>query len=109
MSEFEMQGLEVDFVGLLWGGDMVFPKGNLVARTLRGVKWCEVSGMGDPQASADDPRTKILNKYRVLLTRFRKAMVIFVPRGASNDSTRAPADFDSVFLYLIDSGVRSLD
>ncbi len=109
MSEFEMQGLEVDFVALLWGGDMVFPKGTLVTRTLRGVKWCEVSGMGDPQASADDPRTKILNKYRVLLTRFRKAMVIFVPRGDLADSTRAPVDFNSVSAYLVNSGVRSLD
>ena len=109
MSEFEMQGLEVNFVALLWGGDMVFPNGKLVARTLRGTKWCEVSGMGDPQASAADPRTKILNKYRVLLTRFRKAMVIFVPRGASLDPTRAPADFNSVFAFLVNSGVRTLD
>ncbi len=108
MSEFEMQGLEVDYVALLWGGDLAFPRGKIVARTLRGVKWCDVSGTGDPQASADDPRTKILNKYRVLLTRFRKAMVIFVPKGASDDSTRSPEDFDSIFDYLVNSGVRTL-
>jgi hypothetical protein len=109
MSEFEMQGLEVDFVALLWGGDIVFRKGMLVARTLRGVKWCEVVGTGDPQASADDPRTKILNKYRVLLTRFRKAKIIFVPVGAADDPTRSPADFESVYEYLVESGVRRLD
>jgi len=108
MSEFEMQGLEVDFVALLWGGDLIFPRGEVVARKLSGVKWCEVSGMGDPQVSADDPRTKILNKYRVLLTRFRKAMVIFVPQGAADDLTRAPADFDSVSAYLVKSGVHTL-
>ncbi len=56
MSEFEMQGLEIDFVALLWGGDMVFPEGKLLARALRGVNWCGVSGTGDPQASADDPQ-----------------------------------------------------
>ena len=109
MSEFEMQGLEIDFVALLWGGDLVFPGGQAVAKSLRGVKWCEVNGKGDPQASADDPRTKILNKYRVLLTRFRKAMIIFVPSGSEDDLTRASADFDSVSRYLLDSGIRTLN
>ncbi len=108
LSEFEMQGLEVDVAGLLWGGDLIFPEGRVVARSLRGRKWCVLDGVGDPQASADDPRTRIQNKYRVLLTRFRKGMVIFVPTGSSDDSTRAQADFDSVYGYLLRCGVRPL-
>ncbi len=108
MSEFEMQGLEIDLAGLLWGGDLVFPGGQAVARTLKGRRWCVVSGTGDPQASADDPRTRIQNKYRVLLTRFRKGMVIFVPLGSADDLTRTPSDFDSVSGYLLDCGVRPL-
>ena len=79
LSEFEMQGLEIDLAGLLWGGDLVFLGGEVVARRLSGRKWCVVGGIGDPQASADDPRTRIQNKYRVLLTRFRTGMIIFVP------------------------------
>lgn len=108
LSEFELQGLEIDLAALLWGGDLIFPEGRLVARTLRGTKWCEVSGTGDPQASADDRRTRIQNKYRVLLTRFRKGMVIFVPKGSLDDATRSPEDFDSVYNYLVDCGVRPL-
>lgn len=108
MSEFEMQGLEIDLAGLLWGGDLVFPGGQVVARTLKGRRWHVVSGTGDPQKSADDPRTRIQNKYRVLLTRFRKGMVIFVPRGSANDPTRDPGDFDSVSGYLSDCGVCPL-
>jgi hypothetical protein len=108
LSEFEMQGLEIDLAGLLWGGDLVFPKGQVVARCLRGRKWCVVGGIGDPQASADDPRTRIQNKYRALLTRFRKGMVIFVPLGSADDLTRAPVDFDSVYEYLLRCGVRPL-
>ena len=56
-----------------------FQEDQVVARTLKGRKWCAVNGTGDPQASADDPRARIPNKYSVLLTRFRKSMVIFVP------------------------------
>lgn len=108
LSEFELQGLEIDLAALLWGGDLIFPQGRLVARTLRGKKWCEVSGTGDPQASADDRRTRIQNKYRVLLTRFRKGMVIFVPEGSLEDTTRAAEDFDSVYEYLLACGVRPL-
>jgi Uncharacterized conserved protein (DUF2075) len=108
LSEFEMQGLEVDVAGLLWGGDLVFPEERVVARSLRGRKWCVVSGIGDPQASADDPRTRIQNKYRVLLTRFRKGMVIFVPMGSTDDPTRAPGDFDGVYRFLLRCGVHPL-
>ena len=109
MSEFEMQGLEIDLACLLWGGDLVFPEGRIVARVLKGRQWCEVNGTGDPQASADDPKTRIRNKYRVLLTRFRKAMVIFVPGGAYEDSTRSPEDFDGVSEYLLQCGVQHLE
>jgi hypothetical protein len=108
LSEFEMQGLEIDVAGLLWGGDLVFPEGRVVARSLRGRRWCVVDGVGDPQVSADDPRTRIQNKCRVLLTRFRKGMVIFVPPGSADDPTRAPVDFDSVYGYLLRCGVHPL-
>jgi Uncharacterized conserved protein (DUF2075). len=108
LSEFEMQGLEIDVAGLLWGGDLVFPDGQVVARSLRGRQWYAVTGTGDPQASADDPRTRIQNKYRVLLTRFRKGMVIFVPIGSADDLTRAPLDFNGVYDYLLRCGVRPL-
>jgi Schlafen group 3, DNA/RNA helicase domain len=108
LSEFEMQGLEVDLVGLLWGGDLLFQNNKVVTRRLGGEEWKITAGTGDAQDSADDPRTRILNKYRVLLTRFRKGMVIFVPVGSSEDSTRHPDDFDSIFNYLIRCGVKPL-
>jgi hypothetical protein len=103
-----MQGLEIDVAGLLWGSDLVFPGGTAVARVLRGLKWCILGGLADPQASADDPQTRVQNKYRVLLTRFRSGMVIFVPTGSTDDSTRAPEDFDSVYNHLLSCGARPL-
>ena len=108
LSEFELQGLELDLVGVLWGGDLIFQHTEVVARSLKGRKWCVVRGTKDPQKSADDPRTRIQNKYRVLLTRFRKAMIIYVPVGSNDDSTRGVEDFESVHTYLLSCGVRSL-
>jgi hypothetical protein len=110
VSEFETQGLELDLVGLLWGGDLALQDGGMVARKLKGGKqWTVVTGTGDSQASAADPEIRIKNKYRVLLTRFRKGMVIFVPLGASDDPTRSPAEFDNVYEYLCRCGIRPLD
>lgn len=108
LSEFELQGLEIDLVGLLWGGDLVFPNDIVIARKFTSTRWAHVDGTGDPQASADDPRTRILNKYRVLLTRFRKGMILFVPRGSHEDPTRKPEDFDGVYDYLSKCGVTPL-
>jgi len=108
LSEFELQGLEIDLAGLLWGGDLVFQNGQVATRRLKGRKWAVVHGTGDPQASADDPQTRILNKYRVLLTRFRKGMVLFIPKGSLDDQTRAPEEFDGVYEYLLGCGVTPL-
>ncbi|NBX31022.1 DUF2075 domain-containing protein, partial [bacterium] len=44
-------------------------------------------------------RQYLKNAYRVLLTRARQGMVIFVPR------TRSPAFYDGVIQYLTDLGV----
>jgi hypothetical protein len=108
LSEFEMQGLEIDVSGLLWGCDLIFKNGKPVPRKLKGCTWEKISGNGDPQAGADDNSMRTINKYRVLLTRFRKAMVIFVPKGDHEDQTRAPDDFDSAYLHLKSCGLRDL-
>ncbi len=43
--------------------------------------------------------------YRVLLTRARQGMIIFVPRGDQADPTRAPQFYDGTFDYLKSLGV----
>ena len=108
LSEFEMQGLEIDVSGLLWGCDLIFKDGKPLPRRLKGTTWEKISGDGDPQAGADDNSMRTINKYRVLLTRFRKAMVIFVPKGDYEDQTRSPEDFDSIFAHLQACGLKEL-
>lgn len=50
-------------------------------------------------------RRYLLNAYRVLLTRARQGMVIFVPPGHHRDATRNPKFYDGTFAYLKGLGV----
>ncbi|HSY09585.1 MAG TPA: DNA/RNA helicase domain-containing protein, partial [Candidatus Dormibacteraeota bacterium] len=53
-------------------------------------------------------RNYLRNAYRVLLTRARQGMVIFVPPGESTDHTRSSVYYDSTFNYLADLGIPVL-
>ena len=102
-SEFECQGLELDWIGLCWGLDLTPSElgESWDYRKFRGAQWQAV------QQEAE--RAFTLNRYRVLLTRARKGMVIWVPKGDPNDPTRDPALFDRVFDALRRAGVLELD
>jgi len=102
-NEYACQGLELDYVGVCWDGDLAFDFSHAKwrPRRLNGTRWQTVQG--------DDGRNWILNKYRVLLTRARLGMVIWVPRGSSADETRLPKVYDTIAGVLIASGARSLD
>ena len=67
----------------------------------RGDRWVRVH-----QA---DRRQHLVNAYRVLLTRARQGMVIFVPPGDADDPTRQRAYYDGTHSYLSRLGVPSLD
>jgi hypothetical protein len=53
-------------------------------------------------------RNYLRNAYRVLLTRARQGMVLFVPPGDEADRTRVPEFYDSTFGYLVEIGVPVL-
>lgn len=112
LSEFEVQGLELDYVGLVWGGDIIFGDDGLVVRKFGGSSWQTSISRSDLDSSTDSKRRMYqegLNRYRVLMTRFRSGMVIYVPPGNSADATVQPQDFELIFQYLGRCGVRSLD
>ena len=52
-----------------------------------------------------DKRTFRKNAYRVLLTRARQGMIIFIPKGSAGDRTTCPEEFDSTAEYLLGCGV----
>jgi len=51
------------------------------------------------------------NTYRVLLTRARKGMVIFVPKGdeTGEDKTRDIEFFNGIYNHLIASGATDMN
>jgi len=98
-TEFECQGLELDWVGVCWGGDLV-PNENgdgWEYRKFRGTRW--------QRCRSEEERSYIRNRYRVLLTRARSGMIVWVPEGDPYDPTRDPGRFDRVCRHLRAAGV----
>jgi len=56
-----------------------------------------------------DNRAYLKNAYRVLLTRARQGMVIFVPPGDNGDPTRSPSFYDTTYDYLLSLGIPAVN
>ena len=96
-SEFEIQGLEIDYALLAWDADFRYVNGEFDYYRFRGTKWNHIH---------QEQRKKYLkNAYRVLLTRARQGLVIFVPRGDSSDATRRAEYYDDTYEYLRRIGI----
>ena len=103
-TEFDVQGLELDWTGVAW--DLNLRRANgWQARNFRGTRWQAIHGDADTLGRADYVR----NAYRVLLTRARQGMVIFVPPGDAEDATRPIAEYDAIDDWLAACGVPALD
>jgi hypothetical protein len=98
-TEFACQGLELDYVGLCWGGDLIWT-GKWNVRSFKGDAW--------QNRSAGNATDYQINTYRVLLTRARSNTIIWVPKGDPNDKTRTPAEFDNVASFLHACGAKTL-
>ncbi|PWC27751.1 DUF2075 domain-containing protein [Teichococcus aestuarii] len=96
-TEYACQGLELDVVGLAWGGDFIRGAQGWQARRFAGQDWQRVA--------SPETRRYLRNTYRVLLTRARYETLIYVPRGDEADRTRPPAEFEAVANYLQRCGV----
>jgi plasmid stability protein len=99
-SEFAVQGLELDWVGACWDGDFHHKDGMWTYQSFEGTKW---------QSMNDESRRLYLkNAYRVILTRARQGMVLFVPKGDTSDRTRLPYFYDGTFEFLRLCGISTL-
>jgi hypothetical protein len=102
-TQFACQGLELDFVGLCWGNDLIRRTAQQawMPRKFVGTKW---QSMNTEAAIAYQ-----LNTYRVLLTRARYETIIWVPTGDADDKTRDTTTFDAIVAFLLDCGAIRLE
>ncbi|MHB8835519.1 MAG: DUF2075 domain-containing protein [Candidatus Methylomirabilia bacterium] len=100
-TEFQMQGLELDWVCVTWDGDLRFGETEWNYHSFRGATWCNIRKL--------ERQIYLRNAYRVLLTRARQGMVIFIPPGNTDDPTRNPTFYDSTFNYLAGLGIPVLE
>ena len=125
-TEFDVQGLELDYAAIVWDGDMIYDPDHVVLSKKDRKKpeliqgpWTQRSFNGGvwQNIASDMRRMYQLNAYRVLLTRARQGMVICVPagNGAKNiddsylDPTRIPLFYDSTYDYLKSLGIKELE
>jgi hypothetical protein len=100
-TEFQVQGLELDWVCMTWDADLRFTGSDWSYHSFSGSKWKFMH--------KEDRKRFLLNAYRVLLTRARQGMAIFVPEGDVKDPTRSAKYYDPTYEYLADIGVRVLE
>ena len=99
-TEFDIQGLELDWTCVAWDANLRRAGDCWEFKNFRGTEWQNIN---------DEIRKRyLLNTYRVLLTRARQGMVIFVPEGDESDRTRKPDFYDPVFQYLMQCGVACI-
>ena len=100
VTEFDVQGLELDWVCMAWDADFRFAKDKWENWSFKGNKWQRIR--------KEERQMYQKNAYRVLLTRARQGMVLFVPTGADDDHTRPKSYYDSTYSYLRDLGLREI-
>jgi hypothetical protein len=99
-TEFDIQGLELDWTIVCWDADLRFENGDFKHLKFVGTKWQNIK-------SADNI-LYLKNAYRVLLTRARQGFVIFVPTGDETDMTAKPEYYDGIYRYLKSVGIKEL-
>lgn len=97
VTEFDIQGLELDWACVTWDADFRFKQGDWEYRSFVGDRWNQIKKR--------ERMVYLKNAYRVLLTRARQGMVIVVPEGDPLDPTRKSEYYDPTFEYLKGIGV----
>lgn len=100
-TEFDIQGLELDWTIVCWDADLRFENGDFKHLKFVGTKWQNIK-------SADNI-LYLKNAYRVLLTRARQGFVIFVPTGDETDMTAKPEYYDGIYRYLKSVEIKELE
>lgn len=99
-TEFDIQGLEIDYSIVAWDANLRYINGDFEHYKFKGTKWNNTN---------ETDKNYLINSYRVLLTRARKGMVIFIPEGDDDDATRPKEYYDGTYEYLKSIGIKELE
>jgi Uncharacterized conserved protein (DUF2075) len=99
-TEFAIQGLELDWTCVCWDADLRRTNNAWETYAFVGTRWQVVRDVYR--------RVYLANAYRVLLTRSRQGMVIFVPSGDEQDPTRRRHFYDETYDYLGSCGLTTI-
>lgn len=100
-TEFQVQGLELDWVCVTWDADLRYSNEGWKTYSFVGNKWQNIH--------KSIRKKYLINAYRVLLTRARQGMIIVVPEGNVDDHTRQPDFYNSTFNYLKSLGIEIVE
>lgn len=100
VTEFDVQGLELDYSVVAWDADYRYVNGEWTFNNFVGNRWNNVS--------SEERRLYLKNAYRVLLTRARQGMAIFIPTGSDNDHTRKCEWYNGIYEYLREIGISQI-
>ncbi len=98
-TEFDIQGLEIDFTCIAWDVNLYYNNNEWHYQNFKGSKWQNIN--------QDSAKNYLLNSYRVLLTRARQGMIIYVPNVDNTDTTRPKEFYDKTFEYFKQCGLTT--
>ncbi len=99
-TEFDIQGLELDWTCVAWDGDLFYNNDKWNYRKFKGTKWQNIN--------SDEITNYLINSYRVLLTRARQGMIIYIPLGNNEDITRPNFMYDGTFDFFKSLGIEEI-
>lgn len=99
-TEFDIQGLELDWTIVCWDANLRFVEDHFEHYSFKGSKWISIN--------KPENVLYLKNAYRVLLTRARQGMIIFIPYGSDTDPTRPHCYYDGTYRFLKDIGIQEI-
>jgi len=99
-TEFDIQGLEIDYVCLAWDINFYFQNGEWNYQYFGGTRWKRIN--------SEIKQSYLRNAYRVLMTRARQGLIIFIPNGDSIDITRPSIIYDDIYNFLSSCGIPKI-
>lgn len=99
-SQYDVQGLELDWTIVGWDADLRRIDSQWEHFSFKGSKWMNINKPIN--------QLYLRNAYRVILTRARQGMILFIPEGDESDKTRKPKFYESTVDYLKACGIPEI-